>query len=401
MSRTTLEQLADDLANLHMPQGVKVEQVMVPAFQRQGYLEKLGHTFRKWYNRFFVLRDSFLLSYNLAFSDLAAEPCTAIHLAAATIQSCAELGRAYCIAIVTPDNDRFLFAAKTEAERGAWIADLETSKEVSHANMVRLAVRNKCLAEEVGAAEIVRENSTTALAILSNEQNTPIPEGAAFWIVPTTDQETFSNGELRNPHIGEWLRTTGWNPEADQSVRKLYFVLRDSHLLFFRAGDIFTKPRGVMFLLSTVVTVNPENDTETNYPLRIHSPEFGDEITLIADSEKSRQGWIDALRVGSRVTYPDFCLLIREHELLAAVPKAPCAESPPASAPSEASMSDFIVLGEPRNSGTQQAYDAQGVPIYRNPDDLSTTAHGEEVLPSTSRTGAQTEPTGAAPKFTA
>lgn len=409
--QSKLDKLADDLRKLEVSHAIvnQSTNTAVPAFQRQGYLEKLGHTRLKWFKRFFVLRDSFLLSYNLQKSDYTVEPRSSVHLGNATIQLLEHAGKEFCFLVTTVQRDRFLFAAENEEERRQWVSDLEQARKITHANMIKLAVENRCLAEEKGAANVALDNSTSALAIFSNEQyiqNTPITGGAEGW-----------------------LRTLGFNPDESKraalmknkkALQKLYFILRDSHLLMFQGGDMLTKPRGVMFLLSTKVEVLASEDADGDFAFRVSSPQFGDEITLVAGSNKMRKRWVDALRVGARVTYPDFRLLLKEHEILASVTMTPRAAPPPAPnqpAPIHAEQQtaqpllfeDFDLLGEMLDPGTQQAFDENGQPIVRNPDGQLTTADGGVLLPVTPRfntNGQQLDPfnrplpPGAVPMFT-
>eukprot|EP00301_Raphidiophrys_heterophryoidea_P024389 c7904_g1_i1.p1 GENE.c7904_g1_i1~~c7904_g1_i1.p1 ORF type:complete len:675 (-),score=226.01 c7904_g1_i1:408-2432(-) len=412
LPQNKLDKLADDLRKLELATAVvnTVTKTAVPAFQRQGYLEKLGHTRSKWFKRFFVLRDSFLLSYNLSKSDLTVEPRSSIHLGNATIELQQESGKEFCFLITTMQRDKFQFAAESEQERRAWVHDLEQARKITHANMIKMAVENKCLAEEKGAVNIVLDNSTSALAIFSNEQyiqNTPITGGAEGW-----------------------LRTLGFNPDEAKRAsflknkkiaEKQFFILRDSHLLMFNGGDMLTKPRGVMFLLTSRVEVLNDEDTDSDFPFRICSPQFGDEIVLIASSNKMRKRWVEGVRVGARVTYPDYSLLKKEHQLLASVTLTPRAAPPPkANQPASVHQvepvaepmiyEDYDILGQQLDPATQQAFDSTGMPIVRNPEGKLVTAHGEEVAPSTPRyntTGQQLDPfnrplpPGAVPMFTA
>jgi len=400
--KTKLEKLADDLKKLSVETSMSMgEGASVPTFQRQGYLDKHGHSRSKWFQRFFVLRDSFLLAYNLKKSDFTVEPRAAIHLGGATLNMCEHGGKEFCFMIDTQQKDKFLFAAETEVERASWVLDLETAKQVTHANMVKLAVENQCLAEEKGAGAVALDNSTSSLAIFSNEDyitNTPITGGAEGW-----------------------LRTNGFNPEEkDQGStkgsfsmkkktpdgpQKCYFILRDSHLLMFNGGDILTKPRGVMFLLGTHVETHDDRGGDGDYHFSVKSPECGDEIELIASTNKIRQRWSDALRIGSRVTYPDMQLLKKEHDLLAAVtmtPRAPPKINPVVAPPVEM-PSDFVpistttgvdIQGEQLDPGVEQAYDAEGNPVLRDPEGklvvISTADTAPAVLePSTPRYNAE------------
>jgi len=375
--QSKLEKLADDLKKLNSQTAVQMgsgASTPVPAFQRQGYLEKLGHQRNKWFKRFFVLRDSFLLAYNLQKSDYTVEPRAAIHMGNSAMTPCQHGGKLTCFTIETQQRDKFVFAAETEEVRQAWMADLETANQVTHANMVKLAVENQCLAEEKGAAAVTLDNSTSALSVFSNEeyiQNTPITGGAEGW-----------------------LRTAGFNPDEERpggggsfkskkkkDLQKCYFILRDSHLLMFHGGDILTKPRGVMFLLGTQVK-KMDDEPGGDFHFSVRSAECGDEIELVASSNKIRERWMQALMVGSRVTYPDLKLLMREHELLAAVtmtPRAPPKIQAPApvlggSQPTEFGFTPIMtttetdIQGEQLDPGVQQAYDETGNPLIRNPE---------------------------------
>ncbi len=87
-------------------------------------------------------------------------------------------------------------------------------------------------------------------------------------------------------------------------MQKLYFVLRDSHLLMFQGGDMLTKPRGAMYLLSTLIDIDAAQDKDGEFLFKVRSPEFGDEIDLIASSNKVRQRWIKALRCVNTTRFP-------------------------------------------------------------------------------------------------
>eukprot|EP00298_Acanthocystis_sp_HF-20_P014871 c20934_g1_i2.p1 GENE.c20934_g1_i2~~c20934_g1_i2.p1 ORF type:complete len:667 (-),score=274.74 c20934_g1_i2:617-2617(-) len=410
VSQQKLDQLAEDLKKLEINTVIHMGGGSVPAFQRQGYLEKLGHSRMKWFRRFFVLRDSFLLSYNLQKSDFTVEPRAAVHLGNAVIQLLDHPERQFCFLITTMQKDRFLFAAENEDERRAWVKDLEEAKLVTHANMIKLSVENKCLAEEKGAAAVAIDNSTSALSIFSNPeyiQSTPITGGAEGW-----------------------LRTTGFNADeqsksafklgkAKSSLTKCYFILRDSHLLMFHGGDILTKPRGAMYLIGTAVTAEEEITEEKSYYFTVKSQECGDEIGLVASTAKVRSRWMQALKIGSRVSHPDYKLLMKEHELLAAVTMTPRAAPPQKpNAPSEKIdappppllTEEFDIQGQQLDPGTRQAFDDSGNPILRGPDGQLVNVSGEVVTPTVPRYGLEGEqldafnrplPPGAVPMFTA
>jgi hypothetical protein len=409
VSQAKLDKLAADLEKLEVAPVVKVGDgtTAVPMFQRQGYLEKLGHTRRKWFKRFFVLRDSFLLSYNLQKSDYTVEPRSCVHLGNSKIQLLSHEGKDHCFFVTTMEKDQFLFAASSEEERAAWIKDIEVARTITHANMVKLAVENQCLAEEKGVADVTRDKSTSDLSLFSNPEyikNTPLTGGAEGW-----------------------LRTFGFNPDASKTAGtfmsrksqlvKCYFILRDSHLLMFHGGDILTKPRGVMYLVGTATEANEVE--EGMFRFMCKSSQCGDMIELVATSEKQRSRWIQALKIGSRVTYPDFKLLLKEHELLAALTMTPRAAPPsrpnaPAEAaalpPSPLLAEDVDLQGQQLDPGTHQPYDERGHALFRSPEGKLVNADGVALASKTPRftaTGQQLDPfnralpPGAVPMFAA
>jgi hypothetical protein len=174
-----------------------------------------------------------------------------------------------------------------------------------------------------------------------------------------------------------------------------------------------------MFLLGTVIEVNPASDAEGEYTFKVRSYQCGDEIELTCSSNRVRQRWMDALKVAARVTYPDFRLLLKEHEILASLTLTPRAAPPPKpNAPSVESLppvpmlhEDFDLQGEQLDPGTEQAYDANGLPLLRNPDGKLVSSVNEEVFqPTTPRFNAAGQqldpfnrplPPGAVPMFTA
>eukprot|EP00300_Choanocystis_sp_HF-7_P016903 c19568_g1_i1.p1 GENE.c19568_g1_i1~~c19568_g1_i1.p1 ORF type:complete len:681 (-),score=177.84 c19568_g1_i1:108-2123(-) len=408
VSQAKLDQLAKDLAALAIPAVIKMgdNSPPIPTFQRQGYLEKLGHSRTKWFRRFFVLRDSFLLSYNLQKSDYTVEPRACVHLGNSKIQLLSHADKEFCLFITTMEKDQFLFAAQDEDERQAWVKDIEIARSVTHANMVKLSVENQCLAEEKGVADVARDASTTALGLFSNPdyiRNTPLIGGAEGW-----------------------LRTFGFNPDHNRAhgvfkakksqLKKAYFMLRDSHLLMFHGGDILTKPRGVMYLVGT--TTEEGEVEEGVFRFTCVSKQCGDLIELVASNEKQRQRWITALTVGARVTYPDFKMLLKEHELLAAVamtPRAAPSSEPnrPAPAttevPAPIMVDDMDLQGQQLDPGTLQPYDIEGNPLLRNPDGKIVNHEGEVLPAKTPRFAASGQqldpfnrplPPGAVPMFT-
>jgi len=376
-SKAKLEALQADLSKLGLESSVALSsQSSIPTFQRQGYLEKLGHTRHKWFKRFFVLRDGFLLSYNLAKSDFTTEPRSAIHLGNCKVSCCSpgSNDRENCFSVLTETGDQFLFCATSEVERKAWVDDIMIARGVTHASMVKLAVENQCLADEKGlAGGNSREQSTDTLAIFSN---------------PVYVQETPLTGGMEG-----WLSTTGFNVANDSGsfVKKTtwkrnYFMLRDSHLLMFHAGDILSKPRGVMYLVGTNCELL-DDESDTPFRFSVRSKTCGDMIELAASSHKSMMRWKQALTVGSRVTYPDYRLLEKERQLLAAVVLTPRAPTPrgPGGKPEITTAPSVLdeevdIQGNPLPPGAVQPYDANGVPYLRRPDGMLVDINSGSVL---------------------
>lgn len=384
-SAAKIESLVTDLEKLGMQAAADAKASgSVPQFQRQGYLEKLGHSRQKWFKRFFVLRDSFLLSYNLQKSDYTTEPRSAIHMGGSVIcKSESTNDREFCFDIVTDTGDQFKFCASSSAERRAWIDDLLIAKNVTHANMVKLAVENQCLAEEKGMAAVAREASTSALAVFSNlnyVQETPLTGGIEGWL--STTGFNFTGGSS-----GSLLKKSPW--------KRCYFMLRDSHLMMFNSGDILTKPRGVMYLVGTTVEVVDASQNS----FRVRSAECGDQIELMSSGEKGLRRWKRALAVGSRVTYPDYRLLEEERKILAAVvltPRAPTPRGPKANEMRDAPSvleEEFDLMGNTLAPGEVQAYDEYGTPLLRNPQgQLINPNTGEIVPPTAERFSCEGEP---------
>eukprot|EP00300_Choanocystis_sp_HF-7_P030052 c38801_g1_i1.p1 GENE.c38801_g1_i1~~c38801_g1_i1.p1 ORF type:complete len:695 (+),score=145.76 c38801_g1_i1:35-2119(+) len=381
-SKAKLEQLAADLARLEMESSIQLSQgeSSIPLFQRQGYLEKMGHSRPKWFRRFFVLRDTFLLSYNLQKSDFTTEPRSCIHLGGCKVAICSGIERDYCFSIATESGDQFLFSATSDVERQAWIDDLETARSVTHASMVKLAVENQCLAEEKGFASANREESTSSLSIFCNSsyvQETPLTGGMEGWL-----STNGFNANQKNP--------AGLLKKGVLVWKRSYFMLRDSHLLMFNAGDILSKPRGVMYLVGTNVERLPdEGDIVNKFVVR--SKSCGDQIELSAASVKSLNRWKLALTVGSRVTYPDYKLLEKERQLLASVvltPRAPTPRGPGGAMqyrenPPSVLDEEVDLQGNALAPGAVQPYDAEGYPILRNPAGQLVDSQTGQILPPT------------------
>jgi len=392
-SQAKIDKLVEDLEKLSMQSAMESKQTGgVPSFQRQGYLEKLGHSRQKWFKRFFVLRDSFMLSYNLQKSDYTTEPRSAIHMGGSVVcKSESTNEREFCFDVVTDTGDQFKFCASSSAERRSWIDDLLIAKEITHASMVKLAVENQCLAEEKGMASVAREASTSALATFSNlqyVQDTPLTGGIEGWL--STTGFNFTGGSS-----GSLLKKSPW--------KRCYFMLRDSHLLMFNSGDILTKPRGVMYLVGTHVEV--VNAQENSF--RVKSVECGDQIDLMSSGEKGLRRWKRALAVGARVTYPDYKLLEDERVVLAEVvltPRAPTPRGPAANEMRDAPSvleDNYDLLGQELGPGEVQAYDEYGSPLIRHPGgdgnenmkgQLINSNTGEVVPPTMERFSAMGEP---------
>lgn len=388
-SKAKIEALQHDLQKLDLESSVALStQSTVPTFQRQGYLEKLGHSRHKWFKRFFVLRDSMLLSYNLAKSDFTTEPRSSVHLGNCKVVCCSPgtNDRDFCFSVLTETGDQFLFSATSEIERQTWVDDILNARLVTHANMVKLAVENQCLAEEKGLAGGQREVSTNSLAIFSN---------------PSYVQDTPLTGGMEG-----WLSTTGFNITTDGSLamkkapwKRNYFMLRDSHLLMFHPGDILSKPRGVMYLVGTVTELL-EDPNEVPFRFCVRSRTCGDIIELASSSQKSLLRWKQALTVGSRVTYPDYRLLEKERRLLATVvltPRAPTPRGPGGKTeiqpPPSVLDEEVDIQGNALPPGAVQPYDEYGNPYLRRPDGMLVDINTGKVLPpSASRFSSDGEP---------
>jgi len=401
LDMSKLDKLTEDLKKLEAPKVVKHGkdgENAVPMFQAKGHLEKLGHKNKQWYKRFFVLRDCFLLSYNLTKSDFTVEPNKCIHLVKCKIETMAIGDHPFCFALTTAENDRFVFSATTEKELNTWRKDIEIARIISHKNMVKLAVENQCLAEAKGLTELVKSYSSSALTIFSNPEyikKTPVTGGAEGW-----------------------LQTTGFCvPAGKGKLKKSYFILKDSHLLMFHGGDVLKKPRGCMYLVGTTAKEVP-GDEEGKFRFLCSSAHCADFIELVANSEAQRQRWMAALKVGARVTYGDFKLLLKEHELLTAYhPDARTALPLPGDINSpedepiehQVKLDDHGIQGDELEPGTAQPYDAEGNPLLRNPDGKLVDSSGNEVSAKDERfdsQGAQLDPfnrplpQGAVPMFT-
>lgn len=403
-----LDKLTEDLQKLDMPKvvkgGSKDGEGAVPMFQCKGYLEKMGTKKKQWYKRFFVLRDSFLLSYNLGKSDFTVEPNKCVHLVKCKLEMFVKDSRQFCFSITTQERDRFEFSAESEKERASWRKDIEIGRIISHKNMVKLAVENQCLAEEKGVVDMLKAHSSSALSLFSNQEyikKTPLTGGAEGW-----------------------LRTVGFctaGADSKKAPKKCYFMLKDSHILMFHNGDTLKKPRGCMYLVGTKIDDMESPDGEFKFILT--SKHCADFIELVANSEAQRKRWSSALRIGSRVTYGDFKLLLKEHEILQNLKPGEEAsmEADPAVGLAEAEENMTInqaeiemaqaedLADDELEPGTVQPYDAEGNPMLRTPAGKLVNKDGEEVQAKTHRFDAagreldafnRPVPEGAAPMFT-
>jgi len=132
-----------------------------------------------------------------------------------------------------------------------------------------------------------------------------------------------------------------------------------------------------MYLIGTETEVL-EIEEKTMFGLVCKSALCGDLVELTAPSEKARARWIDALRIGARVTYRDFKLLLKEHELLAKVGQGAAegeiqaiqagqGEEVPVVNPTTLG-DDVDVQGQQLDPGVLQAYTKEGNPILRDPE---------------------------------
>eukprot|EP00299_Pterocystis_sp_00344_P019252 c9571_g1_i1.p1 GENE.c9571_g1_i1~~c9571_g1_i1.p1 ORF type:complete len:706 (-),score=223.93 c9571_g1_i1:44-2119(-) len=430
LSLEKLDKLADDVAKLDMPRVVKAGDKIVPSFQKEGYLEEANKKTLTWVRRFFVLRDSCLLSYDSEDIDKIVEPQTSVCLGKCKVQllesiddlnklvggliDCA--GKEHCIHVTTrPDKEHVLLCASTAEERESWVEAIRFARTVTHANMVKLSVENRVLAEEKGAAEVALAHSTTALSIFSNKeyiQKTPIAGGAEGWL-KTVGFKKVSEHDAKKTKLSNMLDGL-FGPSELKKLKKRYCILRDSHLMLYDAGDALLKPRGVLYLVGT--TVEPLDDDETGtFRFRCSSPECGDYIDFVASTEKRRTKWMFALKIGSRVTYPDFRMLMEEHSLLSNALMTPRAGAPPApyqpagiEGPQQPQMEDIDLQDAQLDPGTEQPFDVNGAPLIRNPNGKFVDINGIEITPSTPRfssTGVQLDnfnrpiPPGAVPMF--
>lgn len=401
VSQAFLDKFAQDLEKLTLDAAYKVvpkTESQIPAFQRQGFLEKLGHTRKKWFKRFFVLRDSYLLSYNLDKSELTVEPRGCIHLAHSKVMELEHPSKV-CFIVITNDKEEYEFSVGTKEERLAWMKDLQIARMITHGNMVKLAVENKCIADEKGLGDITVNKSASALGIFANQEyvrSTPMVGGCEGWLMtPGFNVISSRSGGVFTSKV-KWL--------------KGYVVLRDSHILLFRSGDTMSKPRGCMYLVgSTVETLEIEEKGQFAFLVKSHH--CGDLIELAADSEQTRTRWMNAVKIGSRITYRDFKLLLKEHELLAntrlpAPPRPPSddttePEPEPVEQPAPVAIQPLIndehdIQGKQLDPGATQPYTREGHPILRNPDGkLIDSKSGLEMDPREprfSQTGQQLDP---------
>jgi hypothetical protein len=399
VASTFADKFAQDLEKLNLDAAYKTvpkTDLQIPAFQRQGFMEKLGHTRKKWFKRFFVLRDSFLLGYNLEKSELTVEPRSCVALGHSKIQEL-EHPTKCCFMITTSNKEEYEFAVASPEERAAWMKDLQIARMVTHGNMVKLAVENQCIADEKGLTQAVRDKSTSSLSIFANQdyiRQTPMVGGSEGWLfTPGFNVISARSGGVFSSKV-KWF--------------KGYVVLRDSHLMMFRSGDTMAKPRGCMYLVGTSIETLETNEKNL-FGLCVKSAHCGDLIELGADSDAARTRWMNAIKIGTRVTYRDFKMLLKEHELLSsAKPPAPEGSAAPAEPAKEASaepaapapvpvfQDEVDILGKQLDPGAVQPYTADGHPILKDPDGKwIDSKDGREVdpkAPKFSQTGQELDP---------
>jgi len=436
LSLEKLDKLAEDIAKLDVPRVVKTSDKVLPSFQHDGYLEEANKKSLKWNSRFFVLRDSCLLSYDSDHPAKIVEPETCVCLGKCKVQlleqqdelnklvggliDCA--GKQYCIHITTrPDKEHILLCASSEEVRQQWVNAIKVARNITHANMVRLAVENRVFAEEKGAVQVTLDNTTSALAIFSNReyiQKTPITGGAEGWL-HTVGFKNSAEDEGKKGVFGSMLGGIFGSSEL-KKLKKRYCILRDSHLLLYEAGDALLKPRGVMYLVASTAETLPD-DSSGHFRFRCSSPLCGDYIDFSASSEKRRKRWMFSLKIGARVTFPDFKMLMQEHSLLAdavmtpragpaAVPHKPTLEPDPTSTSGDFMFENLDLQDTEVDAGAEQPYGLDGMPLLRNPSGKLVDVQGIELLPTTPRFGAsgvqldnfnRALPLGAVPMFTA
>jgi len=156
-------------------------------------------------------------------------------------------------------------------------------------------------------------------------------------------------------------------------------------------------------------------DVDGNFRFICSSSHCADFIELVASSQGERDRWMSALRIGSRVTYGDFKLLLKEHELLTNYTAG--AEDPPKelTVDNEASIEMTVnlegegLMGDELEPATAQPFDKEGNPLVRNPAGKLVKSDGSEVTAKDERyaaTGEQLDafnrplPSNAVPMFT-
>lgn len=376
-----------------------------------------------------MLRDSCLLSYDSDDLDKIVEPQTCVCLGKCKVQllddeeelnklvggliNCA--GKKYCVHITTrPDKEHVLLCCSSAEDRKEWVDSIKIARTITHANMVKLSVENRVLAEEKGATEVALAEESSALVIFSNPeyiQKTPIAGGAEGWLKTVGFKKAHAENEGKKGKFANMMDGL-FGPSELKKLKKRYCILRDSHLMLYDAGDALLKPRGVMYLVGTEVEHLADDETGT-FRFRCGSPECGDYIDFVASTEKRRRKWVFALKIASRVTYPDFRILMQEHQLLASVTMTPriTPNQPTMQAITGPviSLDDVDLQDAQVDPGTEQPYDENGQPFLRSPEGKLVDLSGNDVVPATPRFdagGAQLDnfnrplPAGAVPMFT-
>lgn len=416
LSLDKLDALAEDIKKLEMEHEVQAGRHLC-----SGALEEADKKSLKWTKRHFILTDSCLKSFSGSDTSGKGSPETTVCIGKCKLQlvdtqeelkavvgdSIDTTGKSMCLLLTTrPDKEQVLLCAQSEAERSRWVHAIRIGRTVTHANMVKLAVENRVLSDELGEKQ--DEPKINALAIFSNRdyiQKTPIAGGAEGWLRTVgveLKSDTANNGSIV---ISDGLKSTG----AGSKPKKLYCILRDSHLLIYEAGDALVNPRGIISLVSSKVVMLPDDDTEKNgFKFRV-VVDTGDHIDFAASSERRRRKWAFGLKIGGHVTFEAFKSLMHQHSTLAqkvgaleAKAKAsaeaqtvidikPSSDGEPAVAstpPAEKSTSaiqateqmldeDDEVQDKVNDAGAVQAFDKDGNVIVRNDEGKLVSASGD------------------------
>lgn len=307
-------------------------------------------------------------------------------------------GKNFCMLITTrPDKEQILLCAPDEASRTRWINAVRIGRTVTHANMVKLAVENRVLADDLNSPP--PKSPLSSLAIFSNRdyiQKTPIAGGAEGWLRTAGFRKSDAPGKAKRKgsirNLASGMFAGGKDGDLNK-LKKRYCILRDSHLLIYEAGDALVNPRGIMSLVGSKVEMLPDEDTDKNgFKFRCISLDSGDFIDFTASSDRRRRKWAFALKIGAHVTFTDFKMLMSEHNRLArllqpeatapvSVADAPeevnneavmtpeeVAVAAEAAAATEEMLDEDDESEQQLDAGEVQAYDQEGNVVVRNPD---------------------------------